>query len=271
MSIVVYGNYGVGKTALLEVLEKWAPFCQCVMTTTRAPRDDDAQNYFEYTDERGVSESVGEGEFALLAKTNGTFYGYKRKSLASKGQINLLYGNPEFDLSQLRNLVIRILIDGDSARGLKLRGDRKLAEQRELSRRHLDLNYFQTSPFRRQMDLIVENRLFAGANWRAAHRGWCCQIATLSLVKLWIKSARERDRQAAASLASYFTLLSARFPKCRKLAVRWGQRALYLGFNLSLARIILTWRSKGLMSDRPGSNRQIFSKLTEDETSRQLD
>jgi len=161
MNIVLFGESGVGKTALARGLVKTFPhkFYLPKIVTTRKQREDDVSEEWKFVD---INTYIELARWCLLIDMRGpdgkVCYGYSFDSFV-QGRINIFFGSP-YAVDQFDKIPesSKVLLVGNSELVLKLRSeDVALVRRRMEINRQLKQEFYSQESFVSKCDHIVVN------------------------------------------------------------------------------------------------------------------
>ena len=156
--IFFFGLSGVGKTTLIHFLAESSDlFYIPKFTVTRPLRTDDDARYFEYVSADEFLKLKESGEFFVWMNQEGTYYGYRFKNLTDPNRFPLLNASA-YGIDMINYLRgVKVLIQGDSQRGLLLRRSPEIAKTREKTNRIAYERFFGQEGFQQKMDIVFFN------------------------------------------------------------------------------------------------------------------
>jgi len=160
--IYFFGLSGVGKTTLIDLLEKSSSdlFYIPKVSITRQPRKDDDPRYIEYVSKEDFIQAKDRGDFFTSTSLESlkTDYGYRTSNLVCTNKHPLMAMPPD-RIEEINRLPgMKIYIEGDFHKGLTLRCDPKEVPIREKANRAALEQLFSQPQFLNKMDIIFNNQ-----------------------------------------------------------------------------------------------------------------
>lgn len=166
--IFFIGESGIGKTTLMEALLKINPekFYMPPLYTTRPIQERDDRQQVKNISVPEIRALNKNSQLLIFMSDGKTSYCYLKGDISDIGhRVILLNGSP-YVLNEMKGKGIIALIEGDSAKGLKLRNgcEKETTKRKEMNRKLSDLFYNKTG-FREQVDIIFQNNFAPIATW----------------------------------------------------------------------------------------------------------
>jgi homoserine kinase type II len=157
--IIFFGMSGVGKTTIIQELNKQSPnlFYIPILTCTRHPRPDDETSQFEYISIDKFLELESKNEFLFTMKESNRYYGYRKSNLTDINRYPLLNCSA-YGINNLKNLsALLILIQGDAEKGLLARNNSKEFYERTFINQKILNDFYSKDWFLDKIDIIQFN------------------------------------------------------------------------------------------------------------------
>lgn len=158
-TVFFLGKSGVGKSTLMKGLAVLNDaYRKPRVVVTRSPRPHDDLDDYEYLAKDEFMHLCEVGQMAYSCGDGVRYYGYRQESLDEPSCILLLYGSPYAIEEMAKAKGCKILVVGNSMRGLRLRGAspeelrERVAINAELSKR-----FYSKAGFRSLMDATFAN------------------------------------------------------------------------------------------------------------------
>jgi Ser/Thr protein kinase RdoA (MazF antagonist)/guanylate kinase len=156
---IFFGMSGAGKTTMIRGLMSLHPelFYIPIFTCTRNPRPDDFVDQFEYISTKEFLDLEKKENFLFTMHEGERYYGYRKTNLLDSDKYALLNCSP-YGLDNAKVVQgIFVLIQGDTEKGLTIRGNAEDLEKRAVINQKVYKEFYSKAWFLNEMDIIHSN------------------------------------------------------------------------------------------------------------------